>query len=156
LDRGLTALLVGLARHSRADWNPNNAAQRVDTGADTIDDLVSAIRNRAAAITARAENGEEVGRALRKRLDQWQGEQAVGNRQLAYREGRDGTTVGLLRSPGIEPWNEWTCLTSLRDVEPGVRLLLAGGDLGEGSAPAFMLADGAEAHRDGEPRGAGS
>ncbi|MGH2739352.1 MAG: hypothetical protein ACRDH6_02550 [Actinomycetota bacterium] len=34
-------------------------------------------------------------------------------------------------------WSNWTCLTSLRDVEPGINLVLDLDDLGDGTAPAF-------------------
>jgi hypothetical protein len=30
----------------------------------------------------------------------------------------------LLKKPGIFPWDEFTCLTSLREVEPTVNLVL--------------------------------
>ena len=33
-------------------------------------------------------------------------------------------TVGLLSKPSIEPWDEFTCLNSLRDVEPTANLIL--------------------------------
>ena len=33
-------------------------------------------------------------------------------------------TIGLLRKPSIEPWDEFTCLNSLRDVEPTANLIL--------------------------------
>ena len=38
-------------------------------------------------------------------------------------------TIGLLRKPSIEPWDEFTCLNSLRDVEPTVNLILDDGGL---------------------------
>jgi hypothetical protein len=33
-------------------------------------------------------------------------------------------TVGLLSKPSIDPWDEFTCLNSLRDVEPTANLIL--------------------------------
>jgi hypothetical protein len=137
LDRGLTALLVALARHERLDWNPETAAQNVDTSSARAAAIVEAIRDRAATVTGRAEVGEEVAKATRYRLDLWQGEQAITGRKLAYRGKADGTTKGLLAPPDVAPWDEWTCLTSLRDVEPGIRLLLVDDDLGEATAPGY-------------------
>jgi hypothetical protein len=37
---------------------------------------------------------------------------------------RDGITVPLLRRAGRDPWTDFTCLNSLRDVEPEVGLVL--------------------------------
>jgi hypothetical protein len=63
---------------------------------------------------------------LEKRLDEWHAEaqRGTGGRRLGYRDTRDGLTVGLLRRPGREPWHDFTCLNSLRDVEPEVGLVL--------------------------------
>ena len=44
---------------------------------------------------------------------------------LGYRDAKDGITVPLLRQPGIDPWDDFTCLSSLRDVEPMIGLVLA-------------------------------
>ena len=48
-------------------------------------------------------------------------------------EARDGpkrgTTVKLLRQPGMEKWEEFTCLNSLREVEPTVKLIVDDGGL---------------------------
>ena len=47
-----------------------------------------------------------------------------GGEVLGYRQKQDGKTVGLLHQPSEGPWGLWTCPTSLREVEPGVNLLL--------------------------------
>ena len=36
-----------------------------------------------------------------------------------------GPVVGLLKQPGQQQWDTFTCLNSLRDVEPKVHLLLS-------------------------------
>jgi hypothetical protein len=48
---------------------------------------------------------------------------------LGYDEERDGVTVGLLRRPCLDPWDDFTCLNSLRDVEPTVGLIFHDGGL---------------------------
>jgi hypothetical protein len=137
-NRGLTALLVALVRHARQDWNANTAAGHVDLSAAEIDGAVEVIRRRAAGVTAAAQVASDVAAELRSRRDQWGGAQAVPHRELVYRRRRGaGTAVGLLKAPSMEPWDEWTVLTSLRDVEPGINLLLAEADLGDATAPAF-------------------
>ena len=57
---------------------------------------------------------------------------------LGYDEERDGITVGLLHRPGLEPWDDFTCLNSLRDVEPNVGLILHDGGLDDD--PTFVTA----------------
>ena len=42
----------------------------------------------------------------------------TGGENLGYRAKRDGTTVPLLTKPGTGRWQKFTCLNSLRDVEP--------------------------------------
>ena len=68
---------------------------------------------------------------LNERLNQWlaEAQKTVGGRVLGYDEERDGITVGLLDRPGLEPWDDFTCLNSLRDVEPNVGLILHDGGL---------------------------
>jgi hypothetical protein len=137
-DRGLTALLVALARHSRSEWRPNVGAARVDVSAAEVGEAAEVVRRRAATVTARSDVADDAGRELTLRRDQWDGEQDVPYRELVYRRPlAGGTAAGLLKAPGSHAWDEWTCLTSLRDVEPGVDLLLDDGDLGDRAAPAF-------------------
>ena len=57
---------------------------------------------------------------------------------LGYDEERDGITAGLLKRPGMEAWDDFTCLNSLRDVEPNVGLILHDGGLD--TDPNFVLA----------------
>lgn len=137
LDRGLTAMLVSLLRLDGLDWNPDRAAQVVDTKSVRAQQAVSVVETRGEGVSSRPEVGELVRQGMQLRLDQWAGEQAVPNRKLAFREIRDGVTVGLMRTPGLGAWDEWTCLTSLRDVEPGVNLLLTETTLGESEAPVY-------------------
>ena len=63
---------------------------------------------------------------LAGRLDSWESSirhVSVGAR-LGYQGRNDGITVGLLQPPGPGPWEDFTCLMSLRDVEPTVNLIL--------------------------------
>jgi hypothetical protein len=43
---------------------------------------------------------------------------------LGYKPKKDGLTLGLLKATEAGRWEEFTCLNSLRDVEPGVGLIL--------------------------------
>jgi hypothetical protein len=70
---------------------------------------------------------------LNERLDQWQVEakKNAGGRVLGYDDERGGVTVGLLHRPSLDPWDDFTCLNSLRDVEPKVGLIFHDGGLDE-------------------------
>ena len=77
---------------------------------------------------------------MNERLDQWlaEAQKTAGGRVLGYDEERDGITVGLLHRPGLEPWDDFTCLNSLRDVEPNVGLIFHDGGLD--ADPSFVTA----------------
>ena len=51
---------------------------------------------------------------------------------------RDGVTVNLLHHPGLKRWEEFTCLNSLREVEPTVTLLLDERPMADGSQHPFL------------------
>ena len=139
-DRGLTALLVSLVRQLEPIWNAEPDAENVDTRSALAREVVRSIRERAEDLAAASDGDvERIADALQQRLDEWSSLQAIEGRRLAYRDRNDGVTVGLLRGPSISGWTTWTSLTSLRDVEPGVNLLLREDDLGEGGAPAFQF-----------------
>ena len=74
---------------------------------------------------------------LERRLDEWlaRADSLTGGGRLGYKEKRDGVTRGLLHTPDISGWDNFTCLNSLRDVEPTVGLILADQGLDDG-APA--------------------
>ena len=123
LDRGLTAISVAMIRHRDESTNPNAAPQGLDVRV-VAKDAVAAIRSRAEGVTSMATAGEELLRALNHRLDSWAAHQRRQGVVLGYRDRKDGKTIGLLQQPGDSRWNIWTCPTSLREVEPGINLLL--------------------------------
>jgi len=83
--------------------------------------------------------GDFCRRQLLSKADRWQAEaqNTTGGRTLTYTEPtgsngpKRGTTVDLLRRPGLERWEEFTCLNSLREVEPTVKLILSDGGIDE-------------------------
>ena len=50
---------------------------------------------------------------------------------LGYKTRNDSRTLGLLKDPEHGNWEPFTCLNSLRDVEPMVQLILDERDLGD-------------------------
>jgi hypothetical protein len=138
LDRGLTAVLAALVRLSGPGLNDNLAAGRLDRHDEALKRVVAAVRARAEAVTSQREVGEDVTHRLETRLDQWAAEASKPHRRLGYRERRgQGDVYGLLQEPGIGAWTQWTCPTSLRDVEAEIGLLLSDADLGDAAQPPF-------------------
>jgi hypothetical protein len=50
---------------------------------------------------------------------------------LGYKKQQDSITLGLLKEPERGKWEPFTCLNSLRDVEPTVNLILDERSLGD-------------------------
>jgi hypothetical protein len=125
--RGLAALLVSMVRQPGFEFNSNEKAMLMATqrGHQYVVNAIEAITKRAELI-AGVETADEVRQQLKRKMDLWQKRaqrMAQGN-QLGYETKKDGITIGLLRKPSIEPWDEFTCLNSLRDVEPTANLIL--------------------------------
>jgi hypothetical protein len=141
LDRGLSAVLVALARLGVPEYNPNHGAARLVRTHPAVQAAVAQIVARASYV-ADEPRAELVRDALKTRLDQWAARiaQTVGAR-LGYKEQRDGSTVGLLQLPGGADWSLFACLNSLRDVEPTVNLVLDDGGLDGTTAHPWTFAE---------------
>ena len=128
VDRGLMGLIVSLARNLSDTLNPNLGAGRFDRTGQLADHIVNEIERRAEQVTDNRSEALAVAEQANHRLDVWH--------QRRNRQGRDGITlaykppykskdvVGLLTDPGEGRWRPTTCPTSLREVEPGIRLVL--------------------------------
>jgi hypothetical protein len=125
--RGLSALLVSLIRQPGFEFNSNDKAMLMATqrGHQYVKDAIEVITRRAELI-AGVDAAEEVRQQLKRKMDLWQkrAQRTAQGNQLGYETKKDGLTIGLLRKPSIEQWDEFTCLNSLRDVEPTANLIL--------------------------------
>ena len=132
IDRGLTGVLVALVRELSDAYNGNLQAGAFDRNDELADHVVRYLKRRAANVAGDNGVGTSVERQLDARLDQWNSERLVPGRRLAYDVAGNADDVApLLRRPDGAAWRRMTCPTSLRDVEPGIRLLL----LPEGDGP---------------------
>lgn len=126
LDRGLTGCMISLMRNRFELFAPNEGAGRMDSPSRSeVLEVTSKIEERVWRVTEDAGKKGLATGALRKRADEWAAEASLGGRMLVYqRRGQSSTSVPLLRAPGASTWNLWTVPMSMREVEPGVRLIL--------------------------------
>jgi Helicase conserved C-terminal domain len=132
LDRGLAALLTSYVRLTNTQFSKNEAASEVDSeeAAPYFEQAIKQITARADEITNEAEAVLRVRDDLEKLQDYWL-RKARSLSGLGYKTRNDGRTLGLLKDPEQGNWEPFTCLNSLRDVEPMVQLILDERDLGE-------------------------
>lgn len=127
MDRGLTGTLLSVMRLENAVFNPNPGAASLDkpdrAEAAAARDVLT---NRAWTVSHETATRQRATAELKSRLDAWAAEAAVPGRTLAYEKKGAGsaTTVGLLKRPGAQPWDDFTVPMSMREVEPGVRLIM--------------------------------
>jgi len=132
LSRGLTALLVSCVRLQGTEFNANQRASRIDRDHPYIQDAIKTIVRRAELVGNLGDAFiKNLKTELNERVDQWceEARNASGGRVLGYGEKRDGVTVELLHRPSLDQWSDFTCLNSLRDVEPTVGLIFHDGGL---------------------------
>ena len=138
MDRGLTALMVSEARHSRAEWNPRPAAQIVPVLQSGFDRIAVSLRTRAQLVANNAA-ATAVDELVADRRDKWSKQQAAPGVTLAYARGT-GSEINLLRSAEAGPWTVFTAPNSLREVEVGSNLLLREDDPSDDPSAAFLPA----------------
>ena len=88
---------------------------------------IEEISRRAGLVTGNIQVEQDVRAELNSRIDHWlarAAKLAAGGAKLGYKGKGDGRTLPLLEHPGQGHWDLFTCLTSLRDVEPSVNLIL--------------------------------
>jgi Helicase conserved C-terminal domain len=144
MDRGLAALLVSLVRLTGSRFNANGAAGAMDPKDPTVARAVEVIARRAEAVEESKALGEQVRKLLVSRLQQWSAEASPkpGKPRLGYKAVRDGVTREMLKPAGLGAWEPFTCLNSLRDVEPTVGLVLEDGGLDDDPPPRGAAAEG--------------
>jgi hypothetical protein len=132
IDRGLAALLVSYVRLLGSEFNENSQASKVIGNHPYFLTAISELSQRALVITGSQEVAEAVRQTLEDLRAYWLNmtHSNVGT-QLGYRTRKDGHTIGLLRQPGQGDWTPFTCLNSLREVEPSINLILDERGLGE-------------------------
>jgi hypothetical protein len=132
IDRGLAALLVSYVRLLGSEFNENSQAGKVIGTHPYFLAALDELSHRAVSVTGSTEVGEAVRTALEELREYWLNmTRANVGTQLGYKTRKDGQTIGLLRQPGQRDWTPFTCLNSLRDVEPSINLILDERGLGD-------------------------
>ena len=151
LDRGLSGVMVSLMRLLEAnELNPNLGAGQLNQGHSLSQKAMEAIKHRVEMVTQDKNHGTRVQAMMAERHDVWLKEiENAETYHLGYRGKRDGTTKGLLQPAGIGSWERFTCLHSLRDVEPNCNLILVEG-IGMQSRPGVPPADEPETKAEGK------
>lgn len=132
LDRGLAALLVSYVRLLGPEFNENTQAGKVIAAHPYFLQALTGLSSRAVTVTGSQEVGQLVQDTLAELTAYWlQKMHTDTGARLGYRTRKDGQTIGLLRQPGQGEWRPFTCLNSLRDVEPSINLILDERALGD-------------------------
>jgi hypothetical protein len=137
LDRGLTGVLVALARQLRTTWNPLRAAGLVNVDDAVVREICDLLVARAEGVTGDTADGVRVREQLRQRLDAWRITRDIVGAPLAYRRVKDGSARPLLLEPGNTAWGLWTCPTSMREVEQDINVVLLEHDRSVDTSPPF-------------------
>ncbi|CAC5339831.1 Helicase domain protein (fragment) [Planktothrix rubescens CCAP 1459/22] len=133
LYRGLSALFVSLVRLCGDEFNQNNSPGLIQRNHPFIQEAINVIVRRAELIEG-VEKGQQVRRELEAKLDTWlnKAQTLAGGATLKYKvTSRDGTAINLLENAGQGQWQDFTCLASLRNVEPTIGLILTDQPLDE-------------------------
>lgn len=137
MDRGLTGAMLSLMRLDNDVLSPNHGAGALTqpTQSEMVD-ASGVLVNRAWSVTDLPATQSLAQQELKARADEWAKKSNVGGRILAYeKKGPDkDMTVKLIRSPGTHAWDHWTVPMSMREVEPGVRLIMNTDRLGDDQA----------------------
>ncbi|MEL6092787.1 DISARM system helicase DrmA [Plesiomonas shigelloides] len=127
MDRGLTGSLLSLIRLENDDFSSNEGAGQLNMSDQAeITDAIKVLAMRAGNVAEDNERKLLAENELKERADEWAKEASKGGRILAYEKSgsEKDKTVALIKSPGVQAWDNWTVPMSMREVEPGVRLIM--------------------------------
>jgi hypothetical protein len=126
MDRGLTGALLAVMRNRFEPFAPNPGAGALTSPSrPEVVSTVDSVTERTWEITEDSAKRNLAIAELKSRADEWAKQAAVPGRMLVYQKyGAGPTAYALLEAPGIKPWSTWTVPMSMREVEPGVNLVM--------------------------------
>jgi hypothetical protein len=146
MDRGLTGAFVSCLRLQDEAFNPNLGAEQLTTSANALAQAAKiALSDRAWHVTGKPLSKTNSDGMLADRIDRWVKEATRGGRRLGYdTEWKADDVVALLKKPGRDRWDHFTVPMSMREVEPGVNLIMESSKLEEGPKWAVRVKAGQE------------
>jgi len=126
MDRGLTGAMLAVMRNRFEPFSPNPGAGALNSPSrPEMVATVDSVTERTWEVTEDSTKKSRATAEMKSRADEWAKEAAVPGRQLVYQKyGAGPTAYALLEAPGIRPWSTWTVPMSMREVEPGVNLVM--------------------------------
>lgn len=126
LDRGLTGAMVSLLRLENDVMNPNPGAQSLDGAGNAEAVKVRKVfSERAWKVMGKIAAKTKTDSMTADRIDRWVKESVKPGRRLGYETVRNqGDLAALLKKAGASAWDEFTVPMSMREVEPGVQLIM--------------------------------
>jgi hypothetical protein len=126
MDRGLTGAMLAVMRNRFEPFAPNSGAGALTSPSrPEVVSTVDSVTERTWEVTEDSAKKNLAVAELKSRADEWAKEAAVPGRMLVYQKyGAGPTAYALLEAPGIKPWSTWTVPMSMREVEPGVNLVM--------------------------------
>jgi len=109
--------------------NEEEAAARIDANDPLVRRAIDSIVRRATLVAGQLGPAADLKDTLERRVAEWvsRARRGAGHGRLVYVRGGGGNTEPLLERAGAGEWAPFTCLNSLRDVEPTAKLVLEGG-----------------------------
>ncbi len=138
LDRGLTGTMISWLRLAMEEFNSNLGAEQMDGASrPEVGETKKVASERAWRVTDQKAAQELVETMVGERCDEWIKEATRGGRRLGYEAGKtrkmgEDDIAALLKKPGMQSWDHFTVPMSMREVEPGVRLVMLTDNLPEG------------------------
>lgn len=126
MDRGISGAFTGLVRLSDETLNPNIGAMELLTPAHTeVQKQKKAVVDRAWKVTNEPTVRDRADGMISDFVDEWVNEATYPGRKLGYEvKGNSGDLAALLKKPGIHRWDKFTVPMSMREVEPGIKLIM--------------------------------
>jgi len=121
-ERALAGVLSSLVRLDSALYNADSGAGDIKDRNSLVKSSIAVIMERAARVVS-GSMAAAVERETNGLVDFWIQEAIKPNRSLVYREKKDFSKP-LLKQPDEGPWDKFTCLNSLREVEQSSNLVL--------------------------------
>jgi hypothetical protein len=126
MDRGLSGVYVSQIRLLDTQFNANESAGKFTYPHPSIEAVERAISHRAGLVASSDKVETMTLSMLRSRRDEWlhKADTTAGGAILTYRMHRTGLSIPLLHQPTEKGSDKFSCLNSLRDVEPQINLVL--------------------------------